>query len=101
MNKLLISLLGALTVGATLPVVAGPDWQAIEKARQAKQATQISRHGDPYEAAGPTAAGRRCPAQPLVLLLDHGPRAQTTPYQNQQRQARYEAELKACEAATK
>jgi hypothetical protein len=35
------------------------------------------------------------------LQLDHGPRAQTTPYLNQLRKARYEAEVKACKDAAK
>jgi hypothetical protein len=39
----------------------------------------------------------KCAAQPPVPLLDHGPRAQATQYQNEQRQARYEAQLKTCQ----
>jgi hypothetical protein len=35
------------------------------------------------------------------LQLDHGPRAQTTPYLNQLRKARYEAEVKACKDGAK
>ena len=101
MNKLLISLIGALTIGTALPALASPDWQAIERARKAKQATQIERHSDPYETAGPTGSGMKCAPQAPTLLLDHGPRAQTTPYQNKQRQERYEADLKACQAASK
>lgn len=100
MKRLLISMIGAVTLGATLPALAGPDWQTIEKARKAKQDTAIARHGDPYEAAGPTAAGR-CPTEPPKTLLDHGPRAVATLYQNQQRQERYEAALKACRGETK
>lgn len=42
-----------------------------------------------------------CPPKKLVLQLDHGPRAQTTPYLNQLRKARYEAEVKACKDAPK
>lgn len=44
MNKLLITLAGALTLGAALPVFAGPDWQIIEKARKEKQAAQLAQH---------------------------------------------------------
>lgn len=42
-----------------------------------------------------------CPPKKLVLPLDHGPRAQTTPYLNQLRKARYEAEVNVCKEATK
>lgn len=118
MKKLLITLIGALSLGAALPAVAGPDWQAIEAARKAKQATQIARHAgdsdvqgptaaasspkDPYAALPPTAAGpQKCSTDALVLPLDHGPRAQTTPYQNQLRRDRYAAQLTACKQSTK
>lgn len=118
MKKLLITLIGALSLGAALPAVAGPDWQAIEAARKAKQATQIARHAgpddvqgptaaasspkDPYAALPPTGAGpQKCPTDALVLPLDHGPRAQTTPYQNQLRRDRYAAQLTACKQSTK
>ena len=96
MSKLLVSLIGAVTLGATLPALAGPDFQAIERARDAKRATQIERHGDLYEAAGPTAAGLKCPPEMPTLQLDHGPRAQATPAGSRLLQERYEARLKAC-----
>ena len=100
MKKQLVTLIGALTLGATLPAFAGPDFPAIERARRAKQAMQVERHGDAYEAAGPTAAGT-CPTEALVLPLDHGLRALTTPQQNRLRMERYEAKLKACKNAAK
>ena len=100
MNKSLITLISALTLGVALPAFAGPDWQAIEQARKAKQATQAARHGDAMSAAG--TEGMTCPPNALVLPLDHGPRAQSTPYLNEKRKARFEAEQKACkEAAAK
>lgn len=37
MNKLIYPLAGALMLGATLPVLAGPDFQAIEQGRKAGQ----------------------------------------------------------------
>jgi hypothetical protein len=74
MNQRLIPLIGALAIGAALPALAGPDWQVIEQARKAKQATQDLRQGG------------RCTPDELVLALDHGPRAQTTPHQNRQRE---------------
>ena len=69
MNKLLITLAGALTLGAALPVFAGPDWQIIEKARKEKQAAQLAQHDDAVQPA----AAQNCPPEPLVLPLDHGP----------------------------
>ncbi len=38
MKNLLITLIGVLAIGATLPAVAGPDWQLIEQGRKAKLA---------------------------------------------------------------
>ena len=44
----------------------------------------------------------RCPPDAPVLPLDRGPRAQSTPYLNEKRKARFEPEQKACkEAAAK
>lgn len=97
MNKLISPLVGALILGVTLPVLAGPDFQLIEQGRKAAQVAQAGRAAD---AAAAAKAGLRCPPQPLVLPLDHGPRAQTTPYLNRLRKERFEAESKACKAAT-
>lgn len=101
MHKLIFSLIGALTLGATLPSLAGPDWQAIEKARKAKQEAPAPRYGDAQGAAGLTAQGIKCPPQPPTLVLDHGPRATGTPYQNQVRRERYAEAVKACQSAGK
>ncbi len=101
MKKLLISLIVALTWGAAWPTFAGPDWQAIEQARKAKQATERQRHAEPHEAQGPTAAGPKCPPDTPVLQLDHGPRAQTTPYLNRFRKERYEEQVTACKGVAK
>ena len=72
MKRLLITFIGALTLAATLPVLAGPDLQAIEQARKAKQVAQAD-----LRATRPVSGARspRCPPKPLVLPLDHGPRA--------------------------
>jgi len=94
MNKLIYPLAGALMLGATLPVLAGPDFQAIEQGRKAGQEAEATRTRDATEAAK-TGRGD-CPPQPLILPLDHGPRALTTPYLNQLRKQRFEAEMKAC-----
>ena len=96
MNKLLIPLIGILTFGASWPAIAGPDvlqLQAIDHARKAKL-EQLAR----MEKASPE---ERCRYRALVLPLDHGPRAQTTPYLNQLRRKRFEAEMKACKDAAK
>ena len=103
MKKLFTTLISALTLGAALPAVAGPDWATIEHARKMHHDAQVQHSGDVYEALPPTAAGpQKCPApEALVLPLDHGPRAQSTPYLNQQRKDRYDAQIRACKEASK
>ena len=87
MKHLLFTLAGALTLGAALPAVAGPDFQVIEQAR--------IRHAAQRAAEASTSAPRS-----LVLPLDHGPRAQTTPWLNKQRVLRAEAQARSAMAAT-
>ncbi len=83
----------ALAVSLSLPALAGPDFWTIEKGRAARQAeVQRSPSSDSKNAAG-------CPPDKLVLPLDHGPRAQTTPYLNERRKQRYEEQLRQCESA--
>jgi hypothetical protein len=102
MKKLLITLIGSFTLTASLPALAGPDWQLIDKARKNKQASAMARQGDSVSGSGTSGArGAKCPVEALVLPLDHGPRAQTTPAQNQLRKERHEAAQKACEGLTK
>lgn len=36
MKRRLVTLIGGLCLGATLPAFAGPDWQLIEQTRKAK-----------------------------------------------------------------
>lgn len=99
MKKLLIALIGVITLSTTLPALAGPDWQASGHARKAKQEARVANPGDPR---GPTATGPlQCPPDAPVLLLDHGPRAQAAPYQNRLRKERFEAQVKACAHAPK
>jgi hypothetical protein len=94
MKKSLNTLIGAVALSAMLPAFAGPDWQAIEQARKNKR-EQVAL----ADKASPEA---KCAAKRLVLPLDHGPRAQSTPYLNEKRKAAFEAEQKACkEAAAK
>lgn len=77
MKRASIILSGALLLGAMLPAYAGPDWQVIEHGRRAKQAMQS--RGLNSESP------KRCSPEALALPLDHGPRAQTTPRQNELR----------------
>ena len=99
MKKLFITLISGLSLGVALPARAGPDWQIIEQARKHKRAQWAALARD---AAPATAETIGCPPPPLVLPLDHGPRAQSTPYLNQRRKERHIAEVRACkEAATK
>lgn len=91
MKKLLNTLIGAVASSPVLPASAGSDWQAIEQARKYKR-EQLAQ-------AEKTSPEARCSAERLVLPLDHGPRAQTTPYLNEKRKASFEAEQKACMGA--
>lgn len=96
MNKLLIPLAGILAFGAGSPAIAGPDvlqLRVIDRARDAKleQAAHMEK----------ASIEERCASRVLVRPLDHGPRAQTTPYLNQLRRERFEAQTKACKGAAK
>lgn len=94
MNKLLTTLIGLVAAGTMLPAFAGPDWQAIEQAHAHKR-VQLA-------LADTQTPQQACADKRLVLPLDHGPRAQSTPYLNAQRKQRFEAKLRACnEAAAK
>lgn len=95
MKKLLISLATTLTLGAAWPAFAGPDFQVIEKARADGQAA-VAAQATTTRVVNATGQRVNCPPQPLVLPLDHGPRAQTTPGENRTRRARYEVQVKAC-----
>ncbi len=79
-----------VAAGVVFPAMAGPDFQAIERAREAKQAQRTALQ------TGAERAAMRCD-QRLVLPLDHGPRAVTTPHLNAQRKARFEAQQRQCE----
>lgn len=58
--------------GTAVSALAEPDWKLIEQARKA--------NSPEAQAKVPECAQRK-----VVLPLDHGPRAQTTPWMNQQR----------------
>ena len=104
MTRFLIKLAGGLTLGAVLSACAGPDIMALDRAHKGQLATQAQTQSqrDIYANLPPTAAGSpKCPQQAPVMGLDHGPRAQTTPYQNQLRRDRYAAQVSACLDAKK
>lgn len=90
MKRLPTILICAVSLSATLPAFAGPDWKAIEQARKDHRA-QVGR----MEKLTPD---EKC-TERLVLPLNHGPRAQSTPYLNEKRKASFEAGLKACNDA--
>lgn len=99
MTRFLIKLTGGLTLGAVLSACAGPDLKALERDHKGQLASQAQTQPqrDIYANLPPTAAGSpKCPQQSPVMGLDHGPRAQTTPYQNQLRRDRYAAQMSAC-----
>jgi hypothetical protein len=89
MKNSLRALVGALTIVAALPALAGPDWQLIEQARKAKT-NQAEHRREANQAASAPRAGEDG-RSPLMLALDHGPRAQSTPYLNERLRARHEA----------
>lgn len=92
MNQTLRVLIAALTLGAMLPAHAGPDLHFIEQARKARQTAQEMRQGVARETT------TTCSPDALTLPLDHGPRAQATPYQNQLRK---QEQAKTCANTTK
>ena len=96
MKKLILSLLGTLTLTVALPAIAGPDFQAIEHARKAQQAAQVEQQGQSTIRTTATGEMLKCPPEKLVLFLDHGPRAMTKPYLNQKRKERHDMQVKAC-----
>jgi len=124
MKKLTTILLSALALGAALPAIAGPDWDAIEHARKMPhrgselvqtdvihvawataptepQATAPAAVAPQVPASAALASPRCAMADRLVLPLDHGPRADTTPYMNRLRKERYDAQIRACKETSK
>lgn len=99
-NKLIPAVTGVLILGLAAPVFAGPDFPAIEQARKAKRMSEAARVGDAPVAAPAKIAPQNCPPQPLVLPPDHGPRARSTPHLNRVLTARFDAQTKACKAAS-
>jgi hypothetical protein len=96
MNKLLIILIGVATMSTTSSAFAGLEQQTVELSGSDQPASQ-PKLGQSLESTRP-GSGRpaKCPPDKLVLQLDHGPRAQSTPYLNRLRKERYEAQVQAC-----
>ena len=91
LNLLLTLVIG---IGLVATASAAPDLAAIDYEREAAR-ERLER----TLRAGDIAA---CCERSLTLLLDHGPRAETTPWLNEERRLRFEAEKKACvERSTK
>jgi hypothetical protein len=90
MHKHVMALAAALAFGIAGPVPAA-DPQTADKTTQEKTASPAQSGS----AAQPSSAPR-CPVEPLVLPLDHGPRAQSTPYLIRLRTERHQAQVKAC-----
>jgi len=98
MKKMLITIaVSCSALVASMPVLAGPDFNAIEQARKANQAAKQADQVKPGGDLTPT--GVACPPDEFVLQLDHGPRAQTTPYANRLRMERHPAAMQACKDA--
>jgi hypothetical protein len=90
MNKHVLALAAALAFGTAGPILAA-DPQTVEKAPTPPRSGDVTQ----------PSSVPRCPVEPLVLPLDHGPRAQTTPYLNRLRAERHAAQVKACTEAGK
>jgi hypothetical protein len=90
MKKLLTIVFGTLTLSTTLPTFAGPDWQVIERARKEKEQSAQLAQKEQSKAAG------QCVVARATLPLDHGPRALTTSYLNEQRKAMSRSDTRVC-----
>ena len=94
MTNFRITAVGAMLLSCALSAFAGPDWPTLEHARKVMSESEQQRQGGHVPAPAVD-----CDRQTPRLLPDHGPRAQTTPYLNQARRARFEAEMQACRNA--
>ena len=92
----LITSIAAVALGSVPPAISGPDWQIIDQARKAQRTAQTAQ---PDAAVAADTSPSACKPEHQVLPLDHGPRAQTTPYINQVSEARLEEEMRACQEA--
>jgi len=86
MNTRLLTVVITVTAAVSLPAVAGRDGTQISQQEKANQAV-AEQHAQ--EAARSSKAATK-----IVLLLNHGPHVQTTPWNNKQRLLRAEAAAK-------
>jgi type II secretory pathway pseudopilin PulG len=77
MNRPFITVVIAITAAVSIPAVAGRDAAQISQQEKANQA-MAEQHAKEEAKAGKAATR-------IVLPLDHGPHAQTTPWVNKQR----------------
>ena len=92
MKKLIITTIIVTTAAISIPALAGRDGTEIMLQERASKAVAEQRA---REAEKPGMASTK-----LGLPLDHGPRAQTTPWLNQQRQRKADAAAAASGATT-
>lgn len=75
MRMPLIAMIATLSALASLPALAGPNWDVIH-------AAEADRYAQQHDAT-------------IVLPLDHGPRAHTTQWLNEERESEINSELAA------
>lgn len=83
--KRVVTIASLLAVLFAVPAVAGPDWNVIQEGEANKLAHEHQ------------AAVEHLPISE-ALPLDHGPRALTTPWMNEERRAEIASQLKKKEA---
>jgi hypothetical protein len=71
MKTLLGAIIGAIAIGATLPAIAGPDWQIIEHGRKVK-AARMQQAAAAAAAPAPAPVGLAAqPAQTMAANSDY------------------------------
>lgn len=79
-KALSLGLASTLTLITSMSAFGGPDWDGIEKGRAAKRA----------EAVQQAESGKE---KKILVPLDHGPRADTTPWLNRKGLERFQREM--------
>lgn len=78
----------------SLLAAAGPDFDAIERSRsQARKPQPQPTTNLPSQPGEVKQEAKVCAVEKPILPLDHGPRAQTTPYENAVRMRKYQEEV--------
>ncbi|WP_454728096.1 MULTISPECIES: hypothetical protein [Cupriavidus] len=88
-------------VTVSFSAAGGPDFDAVgrspSQAHEPQPQPQPATTGLPPQPGEVKAEAKVCPVEKPILPLDHGPRAQTTPYENKLRMRKYqEAVAKYC-----